>query len=671
MSDYSSESGSEQYYDSDGDEENYGSGSESGGRYSEDTDDMYMDESTSGSSSSPESSDDEGPSGLSFFASSDSTGGLSRLFASGDSVGKAGADDDDDDEKEDEVEEAHVVPFLGFREYISFCNVEEVICLNCFDVPRDPVTLPCGHVICRECAKEAAEVFKASSCFTQRYNVKDEEVKEGDVVVMCPVCMKSVVLKGGIGECKSDTHTEEVLKLYGREERPLCSMCLSERSAGVDCQVEKGIYECEKCGPLCEKHSHSLTARHDHEKYRCDDKSHMRFVVYPVKKTRVKTNSKRFDLTHGVSGRVLLDEGHVPCEVYCETCAKPVSRIAYRSRCMKSAHKTISLEAAVEKVRKEREEQRAHDQTVEQEKRKKISETVDSIEDKVTDLCTRRLVSVSLLEDGIYTTHMSDAQTKIRQFYDRLRAACDASEAKMMKDLEERDRTLKEDLARRVKAAEVISTDAQYLASAVKANLEGLDYDEFMEGLLQRLLKMNGEVEEASALDQEARDLTTFVKERRAFTDEELQAGLPSGLFIDTAAVSAASGVGAAENYESEEEAPEEKSSGPLTIEEARKRIKEFTTDEERRSIDSRLTFRSLIGSPLKDLPSSNGQEMFCSAVFEMLMKLRPDFSIEMIPVLTESFCSLHSLEEIKKFEKVSDVFVELKAVALVLGMEL
>lgn len=54
-----------------------------------------------------------------------------------------------------------------------------------------------------------------------------------------------------------------------------------------------------------------------------------------------------------------------------------------------------------------------------------------------------------------------------------------------------------------------------------------------------------------------------------------------------------------------------------------------------------------------------------------MLMKLRPDFSMEMIPVLTESFCSLHDLDEIKKYEKVSEVFVEMKAVALVLGMEL
>jgi len=670
MSDYSSESDSEQYYDSDeGDEENYGSGSESGGIYSEESEDIYMSGSDRSRSPSPDSSDEPARGDLS--DSRDSMGGLSRLFGSRDSVGRAGADSDDDEEKEDEVEEAHIAPLIGFREYISFCNVEEVICLNCFNVPRDPVTLPCGHVICRECAKEAAEVFKATCCFTQRYNVKDEEVKEGDAVIMCPVCMKSVVLKGGVGECKSDAHTEEVLKLYGREERPLCSMCLSERSAGVDCHVEKSVYECEKCGPLCEKHSHSLTARHDHEKCRCDDKCHMRFVVYPVKKTRVKTNSKRFDLTHGVHGRILFDERTVPCEVYCETCAKPVSRVGYMSRCMKSAHKTISLESAVEKVRKEKEEQKAHDQTVEQEKRKKISETVDSIEDKVTDLCTRRLVSVSLLEDGIYTTHMSDAQTKIHEFYDRLRAACDASEAKMMKELEERDRTLKEDLSRRVAAAEVVSTEAQYLASAVKANLEGLEYDDFMEGLLQRLTKMNGEVEEASALDQEARDLTTFVKERRAFTDEELQAGLPSGLFIDASAVSAAAGVGAAENYESEEEAPEEKPSGPLTIEEARKRVKEFTTDEERRSIDSRMTFRSLIGSSLKDLPSSNGQELFCSAVFEMLMKLRPDFSMEMIPVLTESFCSLHDLDEIKKYEKVSEVFVEMKAVALVLGMEL
>ena len=200
MSDYS-DSEEEYYSGSDsGDEVNYHSSSGSPSYSPSLSGSDSPESSESESEPEPESdSDSDSDRGRDLGTSGDFS--LGRLFSSSASFGASG---DGGEEGEGEEEEAGPEkPVSAIREYISYSGVEEIVCMNCFDIPRDPIALSCGHVICRECAKEAVDLFKATLCFTQRYKLKDEEIGEGDDVLTCPVpsYQKRIVLASFVTSC--------------------------------------------------------------------------------------------------------------------------------------------------------------------------------------------------------------------------------------------------------------------------------------------------------------------------------------------------------------------------------------------------------------------------------------------------------------------------------------
>uniref|UniRef100_A0A3B3HFX1 Tripartite motif-containing protein 16-like n=1 Tax=Oryzias latipes TaxID=8090 RepID=A0A3B3HFX1_ORYLA len=114
-----------------------------------------------------------------------------------------------------------------------FLDKEKLICSICFDLQKDPVTIPCGHSYCLECIQNfwIGEEPKAPSCPQCRQNFTSRpKLKAAMSCLTCMVSYSTLKLQENI--C---IRHDEVIKIFCRtDQKCICSLCSMDEHKGHD-----------------------------------------------------------------------------------------------------------------------------------------------------------------------------------------------------------------------------------------------------------------------------------------------------------------------------------------------------------------------------------------------------------------------------------------------------
>uniref|UniRef100_A0A3B3IBL0 RING-type domain-containing protein n=1 Tax=Oryzias latipes TaxID=8090 RepID=A0A3B3IBL0_ORYLA len=125
-----------------------------------------------------------------------------------------------------------------------FLDKEKLICSICFDLQKDPVTIPCGHSYCLECIQNfwIGEEPKAPSCPQCRQNFTSRPVLVRNTILLQPTSSErsgtgpehlvKATLKLQENIC---IRHDEVIKIFCRtDQKCICSLCSMDEHKGHD-----------------------------------------------------------------------------------------------------------------------------------------------------------------------------------------------------------------------------------------------------------------------------------------------------------------------------------------------------------------------------------------------------------------------------------------------------